>query len=134
MSLNFLLNFFNPDVSELDGGGMVLQEQRAFAGFFHDLVDFVHAGGFLSDFRTPNRPRLFKGYVVLNELTVEISGNSPGFNDLPGLVAARSGVFDVVDLPFARRLARLNQRSVLVVQRAAACISACICICIFREC
>lgn len=111
--------FPNPDVSELDGGGVVLKEQRTFAGLFHDLVDFVHAGGFLADFRTVNRPRLFKGYVVLNELTVEIGGNSPGFNDFPGLVAARSSVFDVVNLPFSRRLARLNQRSVLVVQRAA---------------
>lgn len=112
-------DFLNPDVSELDGGGVVLQEQRAFAGFFHDLVNFIHAGGFLSDFRTVNRPRLFKGYVVLNELTVKISGDSTGFNDFPGLVAARSGVFDVVNLPFTRRLARLNQRSVLVVHCAA---------------
>ena len=78
--------FPNPNISELDGGGVVLKEQRAFAGLFHDLVDFVHAGGFLADFRTVNRPRLFKGYVVLNELTVEISGDStsrPGVTIFP---------------------------------------------------
>ena len=98
--------FPNPNISELDGGGVVLKEERAFAGLFHDLVDFVHAGGFLADFRTVNRPRLFKGYVVLNELTVEISGDSTRGYDFPGLVAARSRVFDVVNLLFARRFAK----------------------------